>query len=196
MNAGTCCLNPVLFWYVLDQLHYSAWAFAWLGVANWAALYSSTYAWGALADRVGAKRILTLSGIGLLGVPLLLLGSNALWWIALVQIYDGFISAAYNIGATNYLFDAVTPPKRARCTAYNTLFVALGVAAGVSIGMFVANGVTTPVHIGPFTLTHAFQAVVIASAAIRLLGVLLVGSFPELRLSRPVFTGAPYGGSA
>lgn len=188
LNVGVGFLGPYFFWYILGELHFSPFAFAAIGAVQWLAYYGFIVMWGWLADRVGSKRVLAIGGIGMAGVPLLLLLGDSFWWFVIVQVYDGLVASAYGLAAMNYLLDVVTPPKRARCAAYHALFVAAGTAIGTLTAALVVMWVPMPLHLGGLAIAHPFQILLIGSAALRLLpSLLLLGSFQEFRLQRPVF---------
>ena len=86
--------------------------------------------WGRLADKFGNVRVLHFASVGLSLCPLWWLISDSLWWLILVQIYAGFVWAGFIIATGNFLFDAVTPAKRARCAAYFTIVNTTGAACG------------------------------------------------------------------
>jgi len=87
-----------------------------------------------------------------------------------------------------YLYDVVTPPKRARCAAYNNLFIGVGTLVG-SFGAALLGQLTPlPAHLAGLTITQPFTLMLLASALVRLLAnLLLLGSFAEFRLRRPAF---------
>ena len=188
LNAGVGFIGPFFFWYILAELHFSPLAFAAIGAINWLANYGSSIVWGHVADRVGNKRVLAIGGIGLALVPLLLLVSDHFWWFAIAQAYDGIVTSAFSIASANYLFDVVTVPKRARCSAYNALFGAAGTAVGTFGAALVATCTPLPLHVAGVTIGHPFVLLCLGSALLRLLpSLLLLGSFQEFRLQRPVF---------
>lgn len=188
LNVGVGFLGPYFFWYILGELKFSPFAFAVIGAVQWLAYYGFIVLWGHLADRIGSKRVLALGGIGMAGVPLLLLLADNFWWFVIVQVYDGLVSSAYGLAAVNYLLDVVTPPKRARCAAYQALFVAVGTAIGTFAAALVLAYAPLPLHVGSVAITHPFKLLLIGSTLLRLLpSLLLLGSFQEFRLQRPVF---------
>ncbi len=192
LNAGIGAFAPFLAWYILGELRYSPLVFAWIGTANLSACYLATYVWGRLLDRLGSKRILAIGGIGLAVMPVLLLLSDHIAWLAVVQVFDGIVTAAFGLAAFNYIFDVVTPPKRARCAAYYALFVSTGLALGMFVGAATLLWAPVPLTLGGWSLSHPFQMLLIVSAVLRLLpNLLLLGTFQEFRLSRPVFFEEP-----
>ena len=119
LRMGGWVVGPFFNWYLLDQLGYSTLSFAMIGTVHLIAYHSVQPFAGRLADRVGSKRVLALGGIGVVGIPILLLFSDNLYYLMAVMLYDGACWGSFDMAAANYLFDIVTPGKRARCTAYN-----------------------------------------------------------------------------
>ena len=186
--VGIGSVLPYLAWYLLEELKFSPGQFATATTAGLLTNVLSQPLWGRLNDRFGSKRVLAAGGVGLVASPLLLLGCTEFWHFVLALAYDGLAMAAYNIAIGNYLFDAVTPPKRARCAAYQALFVALGTALGNLGGALLAQFGPTPFELGAGAITHPFSWVLLGSAAVRCAAnFLLLGSFAEFRLTRPRF---------
>jgi MFS family permease len=95
--------------------------------------------WGALTDRFGNKKILNICGWGIGIVPILWIFSHDLWYLMVIQVYGGFVWAGFTLAAGNFMFDAVSPPKRARCAAYQGLVNGVFVFAGSILGGLVAG---------------------------------------------------------
>jgi len=188
VHVGYGFMGPFYGWYLLDQCQFTTGVYANVLVVGMAIGVFTHALWGRLADRVGNKRVITICGIGAIFFPVLLLFCRTPWHFAAVQFYDGVMTAGYAIATGNYIFDVVSPPKRARCVAYYTLFITVGITLGAFPGALVAKYVPMPLALGPLSITHAFQLLLVGSVILRLLAnVLLLGSFQEFRLSRPVF---------
>ena len=188
MNMGLGFVGPFLGWYLLSQLGFTPAGFATVLAAGMLAGVISQPLWGRLIDRFGSKRILAIGGIAVVFTPLLLLSCSTFSHFVAVMIYDGISTAAFNIAVGNYLFDVVTPPKRARCAAAYNVFVAVGATLGNFGGALVGEFTPLPLVVAGITLSRPFAAVLLCAAAVRLLGnILLLRSFEEFRLRRPAF---------
>jgi MFS family permease len=188
MNVGFGFVGPFLGWYLLDQLKFSPVAFAAVMSASLTAGVASQPLWGRLVDRLGSKHVLAIGGIGVVLIPVFLLLCRSFWHFMLAMVYDGVMAAAFSIAVGNYFYDVVTPPKRARCVAYNTLFVALGGAVGAFAGAALGELSPMPLNAAGLVIAQPFTLLLIASAALRLLAnLLLLGTFEEFRLRQPVF---------
>ena len=63
-------------------------------------------------DRFGARRVMSLAGYLMPVVPVLWLVSGSVPWLIAIQIYSGFIWAAFEIATVSFIFDVTTPEKR------------------------------------------------------------------------------------
>ena len=69
--------------------------------------------WGRAVDRFGARRVMSLAGYLMPVVPVLWLFSGSVSWLIGVQIYSGFIWAAFEIATVSFIFD-ITDAREAR----------------------------------------------------------------------------------
>jgi len=180
-------VGPFFGWYLLRQLGLEPREFAVIGTVQMLAALAAQPLWGRLADRAGNKRVLTIGGIGVIGIPVLLLLGSSFPYLLVVQAYDGIIWAAFDIAASNYFFDIVTPAKRVRCTAYHSLIVTTGTTLGVLIGVMIMQFVPDGAVIWGRTMEHPFTLVLMTAALLRVVpNVVLLRSFREWRLTAPV----------
>jgi MFS family permease len=188
MNVGVGSVLPFLPWFWLDQLRFSPAAFATVMAANLLAGVLSQPWWGRLVDRLGSKRVLGIGGMGMILSPLLLLAGRGFWSYFVIMAYDGVVYAAFTGAMATYLYDVVTPGKRARCAAYNSLFTCTGTLVGSFGGALLGQFAPLPVHLAGLAIAQPFALMLLASAAVRLLAnVLLLSTFAEFRLRRPAF---------
>jgi MFS family permease len=64
--------------------------------------------------------------------------SDHLIFLVFIQLYSGFFWSGFNLAAANFVFDAVTPAKRARCIAYQAIVNGVLVFVGSLIGGIMA----------------------------------------------------------
>lgn len=188
-NAGYVMLTTYFGWYLLDQLGCSPAAFAWITGVGLMANFTAQTVCGRYADRIGNKQVLAIGAQAAVLTPLLLMVSNNLWWLGVVQVYDGVAYAAISIAGANYMLDIVTPPKRARCSAYAMLFNSTGTAVGAFGGALVLLGVThllpTPWTLGPIRVGEAFTVLLAVNAVLRLVpNLLLLRTFQDVPVQR------------
>lgn len=186
LHFGCGFVGPYFTWYVLDQLGLPTFAFACIGTVHMMVYFPAGLLWGRLADRVGNKRIMTICGFAITAIPFLLMFCRDAYTLAAVQVYDGIVWAGFNIAAANYFFDIVTPGKRARCTAYNSLFVTTGMSLGFIGGAIVITLAPTLSETFGVFAGFPFGFILVISAVLRLVpNVLLLHTFREWRLVAP-----------
>jgi MFS family permease len=109
-----------------------------------------------------------------------------LWFVLLIQLYSGIFWAGFNLAAANFVFDAVTPPKRARCIAYQAIINGVFVLSGSLCGALIATRM--PVEWGDtfawLIKPSRFLPLFVISAALRLFAV--AGLLPLFKEVRPV----------
>lgn len=182
LNAGAHMSGSLMNIYLLRGLKYSYWEFTILTAAVVLVQIPASLFWGRLADRFGNKKVLVATSAVIAALPVMWMASRHVVWALLMQLLGGFAWAGFNQSVGNFLFDAVTPAKRARCTAYMNLLTNTGVLVGGMAGAWLAEHM--PDRIGPVALGHAFWGIFILSTVLRL-GVLMV-FLPRIREVRDV----------
>lgn len=136
--------------------------------------------WGRASDRFGNKRVLVATSIGIALLPLLWLASGHLAWAVFLQLWSGFCWSGFNQSVSNFLLDAVTPGKRARCTAYLNLLLNFGVLLG---GLAGSSAITwVPVDGLFFSVDTPFKTMLVLSFLLRVLTlVVFLPRFREVR---------------
>ncbi len=95
--------------------------------------------WGRHADLAGNARILKTTSLMIPAIPLLWLFSENMFYLALVELFAGFVWGGFNLCATNFIYDAVSPEKRVRCLGYFNLIQGAAIFSGASLGGFWAG---------------------------------------------------------
>lgn len=91
--------------------------------------------WGKLADRNGNLWLLKIGSFLMIPASLFWLGSNNPWYIAFIpQMITGVGWGAFSLAASNFIYDAVTPARRAICVAYYNVLNGFGVLVGATLG--------------------------------------------------------------
>jgi MFS family permease len=155
MNCVVSIAGPYFSLYMIRSLNLDYVTFTTLLLAQLSVQFLAMRRWGMLADLFGSRRLLGATSAAITILPALWLVSDSVLWLVGVQILAGLAWAGYNLASFNFLLDAVTPPKRARCTAYmgvlNGVFVFLGAMVGALLlgdnpgaGRFIIQGIDTP----------------------------------------------------
>jgi MFS family permease len=189
INFGVAFSSPYFALYMLRDLHFSYIEFTIVtGMATVSQFLTFRY-WGELTDPFGSKKILNLCGWGVAIVPMLWLVSSQIVYLLIIQIFSGLVWSGFNLASANFMFDAVSPPKRARCVAYQGLVNGFFVLAGSLAGGVAAGHLPEGFQLGPWTWTPPFMLPVIflLSGLLRLLAaVIFLPRFNEVRPVEPI----------
>lgn len=145
--------------------------------------------WGVLSDRFGNKKILSVCGWGVATVPILWLAKPYTVYLILIQTFGGFVWAGFNLAVTNFLFDAVSPSKRALCVAYQGLVNGVCVLIGSVAGAYTAILLPQAYRLGPWIWKPAsvLPVLFLLSGILRIIAAgLLLRKFKEVRPVEPV----------
>jgi MFS family permease len=137
--------GPYFSVYMLRDLNFSYTQFMAITAMNIFAQFITIQRWGVFSDRFGNKKILTVSAFGVALCPLIWLFTDNFWIIFILHLYNGFVWAGFNLAAANFMFDAVTPPKRGRCSAYQAIITTFFVFLGSLLGGYIATHISSPV---------------------------------------------------
>ena len=95
--------------------------------------------WGKHADWIGNARVLKITSFAIPLIPILWLFSKNVFYLIGVEMFSGFIWGGFNLCATNFIYDAVSPAKRVRCLSYFNLINGIALCAGASLGGFLGS---------------------------------------------------------
>lgn len=179
MNFAVNISSPFLALYMLRDLGFDYLSYTVITLAATLTMNLAMNTWGIHADTVGNRRVLRLASLYLPVIPILWLFSHHKLYLIAIQIVGGFFWAGFNLSASNFIYDAVTPEKRTRCVAYfnvvNGFAIALGAATG---GMLV--------RIMPPLLGYRILAVLAISGVVRCIGAALCSVVREVRTVKKV----------
>ncbi|MCO6430746.1 MAG: MFS transporter [Deltaproteobacteria bacterium] len=184
MNLATYVAGPYFALYMLNDLKMSYSEYTVVIASATVSQFLTMHYWGTLSDQFGNRKIMTVCGIGIAVVPFLwIVWSNTLA-IILMQAFSGFMWAGFNLSASNFMFDAVSPPKRARCVAYQSIVNASFIMFGSLLGAFLVENLPAdwPLASGIWAPSSGFLRIFAISGILRLavLAVLLK-MFKEVR---------------
>lgn len=136
--------------------------------------------WGRHADRVGNVKVLKLTSLFIAGLPLLWIINQNPIYLIFIQMVSGFAWSGFNLCATNFIYDAVTPEKRTRYIAYFSVCTGLALCFGALLGGYLVN-------ILPKLFGFKILTLFLISGVLRLLiATLLSGKIKEVRLAQEV----------
>jgi MFS family permease len=143
MHFSVNLVSPFFAVLMLRDLRFSYMTYSIVVVTATVSVYIMIGRWGHRADRVGNLRVIKFVSRLIAVIPLLwVINRNPLFLIS-AQVFSGFAWAGFNLCATNFIYDAVTPPKRTRCIAYFNVFNGVALCMGALIGGFLLHKLPT-----------------------------------------------------
>jgi MFS family permease len=125
--------------YMLKELHFGYFHYMAVNLASVIAGLLSFPMWGRHADLIGNARILKLTSLLIPFIPILWMFYNTPWALVGVEMISGFIWGGFNLCATNFIYDAVTPSKRVQCLCYFNLINGGALFGGAALGGLLAT---------------------------------------------------------
>jgi MFS family permease len=189
INLGVAFSAPFFALYMLRDLKISYLEFTMVTAVMVITQFLTFKSWGRLSDRFGNKKILNLCGWGVCIVPVLWLFSPNLIYLMAIQAYGGFTWAGFSLAASNFMFDAVSPPKRARCVAYQGLVNGFCIFAGSLAGGYLAGQLPQELAIGAWIWkpTSVLLFIFLISGIMRLIAAaVFLPRFKEVRTVDPI----------
>lgn len=155
--------SPFFAVYMLDELNFSYITFTVVTMSSSVFYLLFSPLLGRISDKYGNVKLLYVGTFLFALNPLLwIFIKNPIGLIFVPQLVTGLANAAYVISSTNFVYDAVSPQKRAICLSYKNLLMGIGAFAGALIG-----GVL--LKYGFFGYTKIFVLVFAVSAVLRFL---------------------------
>jgi MFS family permease len=169
----TFCVHISAPFFVVYMLRELGFSYQQLMVSNGVAVLATLFtlrSWGRVGDKYGNKKALTLAGLLVPIVPILWTLSRNYYYLLFVQAAAGFAWGGFSLSASNFLLDAVSPPKRARCTGYSSLINGMAIFVGATFGGLIAGSLPNRIGIGGFSFCFAsnLQTLFLLSGLLRL----------------------------
>ncbi len=139
MNLSIQIAAPYFTAYMLNDLDFSYLQFTAATSLLWVAMILATRQWGIVADRYGTRVILKITACMLVLMPLLFFVSRNFYYILVVQFIAGITWSGWFLSTLNFMMDAVSTLKRARCSAYMNFTNSMGVFTGAMIGALLSS---------------------------------------------------------
>ena len=132
--------------------------------------------WGSHADKVGNLKVIRFTSLFIASLPFWWLINQNPLYLVFIQIIAGFAWSGFNLCATNFIYDAVTPEKRTRCIAYFNVCNGLALCLGALLGGYLVN-------ILPAFLGFRILSLFLLSSILRFLAVSIL--LPKIKEVRP-----------
>ncbi len=140
VQAAVQISGPYFSPYMLKQLRFSYGEFVMLIAVSFLAKVAFLPMCGRFAQRVGARRLLWLGGVGIVPLSGMWLVSDSLPWLMLVQVAAGAAWAAYELAFFLLFFDSIPESKRTGVlTLYNFANSAALVAGSLTGGLILKS---------------------------------------------------------
>ena len=140
INLTVSFAGPFFAVYMLKDLHFN---YTWFTLVNISASIFSVIMmplWGKFADKYGNRELLRIGSLIVPFIPFFwLLNTNPIYLILIPQLISGIGWAAFNLGASNFIYDAVTVQRRGIVIAYYSLLNGVAVFIGASLGGLTAQ---------------------------------------------------------
>jgi MFS family permease len=177
VNFTTSMAGPFFAPYMLRDLKFSYMTYTMVIVTgSISTLLMLTY-WGRHADKVGNIKVLRVTSLFIPIVPALWIFVRNPVYLMLIQVFAGYVWSGFNLCAGNFIFDAVSPPKRTRCIGY---FNALN---GVSVFIGAMTGGVLATHL-PSLFGYRALTLFLLSGILR--GVVVAVMLPMIKEVRAV----------
>jgi len=179
INFAVFMSAPFFAVYMLKELHFSYLTYTIITMMSTLTIFTMMRVWGSHADHVGNRRVLRLTSYFLPVIPVLWLFSRSVPYLIAIQIFSGFFWAGFNMSASNFMYDAVTPEKRMRCIAYFNVVNGIAAFAGAASGGLLANSL-------PPVFGSRLLALFVLSGLIRLAASPICSTIREVRQVKQV----------
>jgi len=175
ITFATNLASPYFSVHMLRDLHFNYLGYMAVSLSSVVMGLISFPIWGRHADSVGNARILKITSVFIWIIPLLWLFPRSVAPLMLAEMFSGFIWGGFNLCATNFIFDAVTPSKRVRCLGYFNVINGVALFAGASLGGWLGDRL-------PVLWGYPLLGLFVISAALRFLASFsLARHFQEVR---------------
>ena len=184
MNLAVAFAGPYFAIYMLRDIHLSYVEYTSVVAASVVGQFLVLQSWGKLSDQFGNRKILAVCGWQVALNPFMWLVSDHVAWLIMIQFYSGVFWAGFNLAAANFVFDAVSPPKRARCIAYQAIINGVLVFIGSMFGGYLTSHCAAylPLHQVLWSGESLFLNVFCISGFLRFIAVTtLLRKFKEVR---------------
>jgi MFS family permease len=165
LSFATHLAAPFFAVYLIRELQYGYLLYTTIVLAGSVGGSLASAWWGRVGDRVGNLAVLRWTFVGVAVVPALWPISSDPRWMTAVNVGGALLWSGLNLCAANFLYDAVSAPKRHTCLAYFNVIHGLGVSAGAFVGGWALD-------VLPAVGVNAFVALFYASALLRLAAAL------------------------
>lgn len=188
-QAACYVAGPYFTPYMLGQLELSYVHYLILICTPYVARVACLPAWGRVVDRIGAHRMLWLSGLLIAPLPVLWNISDSFAFLIAVQIYAGLTWAGYELAQLLLFFDTIPTQRRVGVLTLYNLFNALAIVGGSVVGGVLLSELGSG--------RDAYCMVFVISTVARLVAMLVLFQLPgwatQWQFTKPAKAALPAG---
>jgi len=184
---ATSIASPFFAVYMLKSLHFTYLQFTFMVASELIASFIAMGVWGRIIDEKGTKFVLYIGGIMAPFIPLLWLFSRNFYYLLAIEAFSGISWAAFNLSASNFIFDAVKPENRIRCIAYHKLFESMAIFGGALFGGFLINILPAWIFISSIPLAFLISGILRLAVSMILLPTLHEARLIEFGIGHSFF---------
>ncbi|MEQ9561679.1 MAG: MFS transporter, partial [Woeseiaceae bacterium] len=186
MQFSVAIASPFFTVYMLRDLQFSYLAFTVNTGTAILAQFLTLSQWGRISDVFGNRRILAVTGLFIPLMPLLWIFSSNVWYLIAIQALSGFSWAGFSLSASNFIYDLITPNRRATYLAVHNVLASIGIFSGAILGGYLGTIMPTELTVfgHSFSWLSPLFGVFVVSTLVRAAVVALLT--PKLREVRSV----------
>lgn len=179
LNGATAIAGPFFVLYMIKDLHFNYLTMIIVQVSATFFTFVFINQWGKFSDKYGNYETLKLTIIFIIMTPVLwIISPNPIYLILIPQLISGIGWGGFNLAASNYIFDCVTPQKRGLALSYADLLHGIGIFIGGLIGTILISTLT-------ISFMNIFLFVFIISGICRLAaGLMMLPKIKEVKNKR------------
>ncbi|MFA5258654.1 MAG: MFS transporter [Candidatus Pacearchaeota archaeon] len=140
LNGATAIAGPFFVVYMLKDLQFSYLTMIIVQMSGTFFTLLFVNYWGKFSDRYGNYEVFLITLIIIAICPITwTLNKNPVYLMFVPQLLSGLGWGGFNLAASNYVFDCVTPQKRGLALSYADLLNGIGVFVGGMIGVVLVS---------------------------------------------------------
>ena len=189
MNFAVGIASPFFTVYMLSGLGFSYLEFMGTMAAAVLMQFLVLGTWGHISDAFGNRIILILTGAIISILPALWLFSINYWYIIGIQLLSGLCWAGFSLSASNFVYDAVVPDKRAMYVAINSVLSSSGAFLGALLGGYLGLIFSSDATLFGITISLANKlgwVFLISTLARMCVAAIFIRYLREVRVVRPL----------
>ena len=179
LNGATAIGGPFFIVYMLKDLQFSYLTMIIVQMSGTFFTLIFINLWGKFSDKYGNYEVLKITMIIIAACPITWIFSKSpLYLIFIPQLLNGIGWGGFNLAASNYIFDCVTPQKRGLALSYADLLNGIGIFIGGVIGTILVSSLK-------INFMNIFLFIFLISGICRLIiGLIMLPKIKEVRIKK------------